>query len=75
MSYKLIIENEIKIAFFFLQVLTVSVVIPHRMQTEIYKCVRTKYFKQGLYSKEREDLLTSALDEAFTKKSILFQCT
>lgn len=52
----------------FLQVLTVKINISDRVQFELYKCIRTIYFKQGQANNERLDLLNAALDEAYNKK-------
>lgn len=51
-----------------LQYLTVKVMIPQHVQFEIYKCIRFKFFNNGQQSKEKDDLLNKALDEAWSKK-------
>lgn len=55
-----------------LQFLTVKIVIPERIQNEIYKLIQMKYFKNK-YNSEYESILSAALNDAYTKKCNIIQ--
>lgn len=51
-----------------IQFITVKVVVPDRIQFEIYKLIQTKFFGNHKRDRQRMDLLEAALNEAYTKK-------
>lgn len=52
---------------FLLQFIAVKIVIPDRIQNEIYKIIEKKYFK-NTYDADNKSLLSIALNDAYTKK-------
>lgn len=50
-----------------LQFLMVKIVIPDRIQNEIYKLIQTKYFKNN-NNPDYTIILSAALNDAYTKK-------
>lgn len=54
-----------------LQFLSVKIVIPERIQNDIYQIIQKKYFTNA-YNPEYKILLSAALNDAYTKKCELF---
>lgn len=52
---------------FCLQFLSVKIVIPDRIQNDIYKLIQNKYFVNA-NNPEYKSLLSAALNDAYTKK-------
>lgn len=53
---------------FFFKILTVKIIIPDHLKNNLNRFIHDTFFKQGIASKARTDVLDRALDEAYNKK-------